>query len=83
MLHPAVVVPMLVPPGGAGATQIFSFPSGDPSEMADLTEEEGRELGTLRWFYENKDVVQHADGPAAADAVPKEPSWAESFSLGR
>jgi hypothetical protein len=34
-------------------TQIFSFPSGDPAEMADLTEEEQR-LGTLQWFYENK-----------------------------
>jgi epoxide hydrolase len=39
---------------GVHVTQIFSFPSGDPSEMADLTEEEQRELGTLQWFYENK-----------------------------
>ena len=39
---------------GLHVTQIFSFPTGDPSEMADLTEEEGRELGTLQWFYENK-----------------------------
>jgi pimeloyl-ACP methyl ester carboxylesterase len=39
---------------GVHVTQIFSFPSGDPSEMADLTEEEKRELGTLQWFYENK-----------------------------
>jgi hypothetical protein len=35
-------------------TQIFSFPSGDPSEMADLTEEERGELDTLQWFYTNK-----------------------------
>jgi epoxide hydrolase len=39
---------------GVHVTQIFSFPSGDPSEMADLTDEEQRELGTLQWFYENK-----------------------------
>jgi pimeloyl-ACP methyl ester carboxylesterase len=35
-------------------TQIFSFPSGDPSEFADMTEEESSELATLQWFYENK-----------------------------
>ena len=39
---------------GVHVTQIFSFPSGDPAEMADLTEEEQRELGTLQWFIENK-----------------------------
>jgi pimeloyl-ACP methyl ester carboxylesterase len=39
---------------GVHVTQIFSFPSGDPSEMADLSEEEQRELGTLQWFMENK-----------------------------
>jgi pimeloyl-ACP methyl ester carboxylesterase len=39
---------------GVHVTQIFSFPSGDPSEMADLSEEEQRELGTLQWFLENK-----------------------------
>jgi pimeloyl-ACP methyl ester carboxylesterase len=39
---------------GVHVTQIFSFPSGDPSEMADLSEEEQRELSTLQWFLENK-----------------------------
>src|SRR6476659_3407857 len=39
---------------GVHVTQIFSFPSGDPSEFADLTEEEGSELATLQWFVENK-----------------------------
>lgn len=39
---------------GVHVTQIFSFPSGDPAELADLTEEEARELGTLQWFVENK-----------------------------
>jgi pimeloyl-ACP methyl ester carboxylesterase len=35
-------------------TQIFSFPSGDPAELADLTPREQQELETLQWFYENK-----------------------------
>ncbi len=39
---------------GVHVTQLFSFPSGDPSEFADMTEEEQRELGTLQWFVENK-----------------------------
>lgn len=39
---------------GVHVTQLFSFPSGDPSEMADLSEEEQRELATLQWFLENK-----------------------------
>ena len=39
---------------GVHVTQLFSFPSGDPAELADLTPEEQRELATLQWFYENK-----------------------------
>ena len=39
---------------GVHVTQLFSFPSGDPSELANLTPEEQRELQTLQWFYENK-----------------------------
>ncbi len=39
---------------GSHVTQIFSFPSGDPAEMANLSEEEQQQLGTLQWFYENK-----------------------------
>ena len=39
---------------GVHVTQLFSFPSGDPAELADLTPEEQRELETLQWFYANK-----------------------------
>ena len=39
---------------GVHVTQIFSFPSGDPAELADLTPEEQTQLETLQWFYENK-----------------------------
>ncbi|MEY9863569.1 pimeloyl-ACP methyl ester carboxylesterase [Catenulispora sp. GAS73] len=38
---------------GVHVTQLFSFPSGDPAEMADLTEEEQQALQTLSWFWEN------------------------------
>ena len=39
---------------GVHVTQLFSFPSGDPAELADLTPDEQAQLGTLQWFYENK-----------------------------
>jgi epoxide hydrolase len=39
---------------GSHVTQIFSFPSGDPTEMADLTTEEQSELATLQSFSQNK-----------------------------
>ncbi|HML22290.1 MAG TPA: epoxide hydrolase [Aggregatilinea sp.] len=39
---------------GVHVTQIFSFPSGDPAEMANLTPEEQSHLETLQWFYQNK-----------------------------
>jgi pimeloyl-ACP methyl ester carboxylesterase len=39
---------------GVHVTQIYSFPSGDPAELAGLSAEEQRELATLQWFFENK-----------------------------
>lgn len=39
---------------GVHVTQIFSFPSGNPEEMANLTQEEQRELEQLQWFVQNK-----------------------------
>ncbi|MEU7925889.1 epoxide hydrolase family protein [Micromonospora sp. NPDC049801] len=39
---------------GVHVTQIFSFPSGDPTEFADLSEADQAALGHLQWFYENK-----------------------------
>lgn len=39
---------------GVHVTQLFSFPSGDPDEMKDLTPDELSQLQTLQWFYENK-----------------------------
>jgi epoxide hydrolase len=39
---------------GAHVTQVFSYPSGDPAEFADLTREEGAQLGKLQWLVDNK-----------------------------
>jgi epoxide hydrolase len=39
---------------GVHVDQIFSFPSGDPSEMDGMSEEEMGALQVLQWFYENK-----------------------------
>ncbi|MFI5591822.1 TIGR03086 family metal-binding protein [Amycolatopsis sp. NPDC051758] len=38
---------------GVHVTQLFSFPSGDPAEMADLSEADQAALAHLQWFYEN------------------------------
>lgn len=39
---------------GVHVTQIFSFPSGDPAELADLGPDEQQQLETLQWFSANK-----------------------------
>lgn len=38
---------------GVHVTQIFSFPSGDPAELADLTAEEEAAIEHLNWFWQN------------------------------
>ncbi|WP_439377132.1 TIGR03086 family metal-binding protein [Amycolatopsis lexingtonensis] len=38
---------------GVHVTQLFSFPSGDPAEMADLSEADQAALAHLQWFYDN------------------------------
>jgi pimeloyl-ACP methyl ester carboxylesterase len=37
---------------GVHTTQIFSFPTGNPDELKDLTEEEQAALKHLQWFWE-------------------------------
>ncbi|RMI33349.1 epoxide hydrolase family protein [Nocardia stercoris] len=39
---------------GVHVTQLFSFPSGDPAEMADLSEADTAALQHLQWFHQNK-----------------------------
>ena len=38
---------------GVHVTQLFSFPSGDPAELQDLSEDESAALAKLQWFWEN------------------------------
>jgi uncharacterized protein (TIGR03086 family) len=38
---------------GVHVTQLFSFPSGDPAELADLSAADQAALAHLQWFYEN------------------------------
>ncbi|WP_147916215.1 epoxide hydrolase family protein [Ruania zhangjianzhongii] len=38
---------------GVHVSQLFSFPSGDPAELADLTAEEQAGIEHLTWFWEN------------------------------
>ncbi|WP_199430564.1 epoxide hydrolase family protein [Qaidamihabitans albus] len=39
---------------GVHVTQLFSFPSGDPAEFADLSEADQAALRHLQWFHDNK-----------------------------
>lgn len=39
---------------GLHQTQIYSFPTGDPAELADLSAGDRAALGVLQWFYEHK-----------------------------
>ncbi|ADD42463.1 epoxide hydrolase family protein [Stackebrandtia nassauensis] len=50
---------------GVHVNQAFSFPSGDPSEMENLTEEEGQALQVLGMFWEEKGAfnVLHSQQP--------------------
>lgn len=55
--HGAQIAPELgriAPVAAVHVSQVYSFPSGDPAEFADLTEEEQAALATLTWFAENK-----------------------------
>jgi len=38
---------------GVHVTQLFSFPSGDPAELTDLTPDEQAGIEHLQWFWEN------------------------------
>lgn len=39
---------------GVHVTQVFSFPSGDPDELAGMTDQDMAALGKLQWFMDNK-----------------------------
>ena len=62
---------------GVHVTQLFSFPSGDPAEMADLADEEKQALETLQWFWENMgsfNQVQSQQPQTLAHALSDSPA---------
>jgi epoxide hydrolase len=50
---------------GVHVTQLFSFPSGAPGELADLTDDERAAMGVLDWFWQHKGAfnVLHGQQP--------------------
>ena len=62
---------------GVHVTQLFSFPSGDPAEMAELTDEEKKAVETLQWFWENMgsfNQVQSQQPQTLAHALSDSPA---------
>jgi epoxide hydrolase len=50
---------------GVHVTQLFSFPSGDPAEVADLDADEQAAMSVLQWFWQYKGAfnVLHGQQP--------------------
>ena len=62
---------------GAHVTQLFSFPSGAPGEMVDLTPGEQDALSVLSWFWENMGAFNtlHSQQPQTlAHAITDSPA---------
>ena len=62
---------------GVHVTQLFSFPSGAPGEMDDLTQDEQAALGVLSWFWNNKGAFNtlHSQQPQTlAHAISDSPA---------
>jgi pimeloyl-ACP methyl ester carboxylesterase len=62
---------------GVHVNQVFAFPSGDPAELLDLTEDEQQALQTLTWFFENKSAFNllHGQQPQTlAHAIEDSPA---------
>ena len=47
---------------GVHVTQLFSFPSGDPAELADLDEDEQAAMSVLQWFWQHKGAFNMLQG---------------------
>ena len=62
---------------GVHVTQLFSFPSGDPAELADLTEDEQAALAHLQWFWDTMgafNVLQSQAPQTLAHALADSPA---------
>jgi len=61
---------------GVHVTQVFSFPSGDPSELDGFSEEDLGKVRFLQWFYENMgayDKLQSQAPQTVAHALADSP----------
>jgi epoxide hydrolase len=68
---------------GVHVTQLFSFPSGDPTEFADLSDEEQAALSVLDWFWKNKgafNVLQGQQPQTLAHALADSPAGMLAWS---
>ncbi|MFI2476390.1 epoxide hydrolase family protein [Nocardia xishanensis] len=62
---------------GVHVSQVYSFPSGDPAELTDLTEDEQQSLATLEWFAQNKmsfNILQAQQPQTLAHAISDSPT---------
>jgi pimeloyl-ACP methyl ester carboxylesterase len=62
---------------GVHVTQLFSFPSGSPGELADLTDDEQAAMGVLAWFWQHKgafNVLQGQQPQTLAHAIADSPA---------
>jgi uncharacterized protein (TIGR03086 family) len=62
---------------GVHVTQLFSFPSGDQAELADLTADEQSALEHLQWFWQNMgafNVLQSQSPQTLAHALADSPA---------
>lgn len=67
---------------GVHVTQIFSFPSGDPAELAGLSKEDMGKVQYLQWFMENmgtynklQSTQQQTLSHALADSPAGQLAW--------
>jgi pimeloyl-ACP methyl ester carboxylesterase len=62
---------------GVHVTQLFSFPSGDPAELADLDDDEQAAMSVLQWFWQHKgafNVLQGQQPQTLAHALADSPA---------
>ena len=68
---------------GVHVTQIFSFPSGDPAEVENLSEEDKGKVQYLHWFWENLgayNLLQSSAPQTLAHALADSPAGQLAWS---
>lgn len=62
---------------GMHVTQVFAFPTGDPSDFEGMSEVDGQAMQKLQWFFENKfafNTVQSQQPQTLAHALADSPA---------